>query len=104
MAELPLFYEASGVSSKSIHLGAEAIAPASRATLQILRQDDLMREVVADDPFIPGQFEPIEVLIESGENAGFAIGRCGCRIEDDPAIGREKDFDPAMRVAGADNV
>src|ERR1700693_382228 len=60
-----------------------------------------MREVVADDPFVPGQRQPVQVLLYARENAAGNVrsGRRG--IESDPATAGEENFYPAMCVAGA---
>src|ERR1017187_7836992 len=60
-----------------------------------------MREVVTDDPFVPGQREPVEVLLDARENASGNIRSRRCGIESDPATAGEENFYPAMCVAGA---
>ena len=63
-----------------------------------------MREVVANHPVVPGQLRPIRELREPGVKARLNSGSVRCGIEDDPTGSREIGFDPAVGVAGADDV
>ncbi len=65
---------------------------------------NLVREIVIDDPFAPGELEPVPIQREPREKAACVSISRRSGIERDPAIAGEIDLDPGVRVALADDV
>src|SRR5216684_3638498 len=83
----------------SLEPGAHRFAPIPRTALQILRQDQLVGEVVANHPLVPGDLQPVGVLSKTPEDTGCAFRRCRRGIERLPAIAGKIDLHPAVGVA-----
>ena len=56
---------------------AGAVAPIARRSLDVLPQRDLVREVVVDDPFAPGELKPIPIHAPGAANRPRACASPG---------------------------
>src|SRR5437870_4104860 len=71
--------------------------------MHALGQEELMRKVVVDDPFVPRQLQPVPIGADPRKKPfGVAPRRRG--VERQPAIAREIDLHPGVRVTRAHNV
>ena len=64
---LPTLQSLGGLAPRIGECRMQAIGPASRDALQILRQRELMQNIVVDDPFAPLQFKPVPVMAQSSQ-------------------------------------
>src|ERR1700676_5765701 len=83
---------------------ANAFTPIARAALHVLRQGNLMSEIVIDDPLAPTELHPVNVLAEAGEKSAGGIVTGGGGVKGDPAAAGEIRFDPTVCVAGTNDV
>ena len=80
-SRLPLLEFVDALAMRANEEIACALGPIARDSLEVLRQGDLMREVVVDHPLAPHQLKPIPIKSEEAEHSlGFLVrGRRGVK-------------------------
>src|SRR5260370_19337237 len=104
MLKLPRLYPFLARTLLLLEPGARRFAPIPRVALHVLRKDHLVREVVADHPFPPGDRHPVGVLFEARKDAGGVFRSRRRWVECLPAVAGEVDLDPAVGIARAHDV
>src|SRR5215471_4889837 len=98
-ARLPLLETLQNSAVRALEACPHALGPGVREPLEVVRQRHLVREIVIDHPFAPGELEPIPIERQSAEQPQGSRVRGRSGVEGDPTNVREIDFDPTMRVA-----
>src|SRR6266699_5083248 len=104
MLELPRFQPSHAVLLLPVKPRPRGLSPILRATLQVLRQRHLVREIVANHPLIPLDLHPVGVEPQPTQESASGFHTRRRWIEHLPAVSGEIHLDPAMRIAGAYDV